>query len=513
MKVKYAIKTCLRATSISTAILLGLPALAATPLGPNEIANSDVPLYDPPVDKWKEGISYDPYISNQYPVALVHGFFGWGRDELTINDISLLHFGGLHTDIQEVLKSQGVSTVSPAMGPLSSDWDRACELYAQLLGKDEVDYGEVHSYLHGHKRFVPVKAKHRNNKIDGLGELDDYGLLKKVNLVTHSQGTPTARLLAELLAHGHEQEKHGITVTEGWWIFKTTKQIRNVDEHGHSNLSGLFEGDQQWIQGIASISGANDGSLLAHSARENLNIFGVPPLRDENGLSSFASNLISALGADQLYDLKFDQFMDDRGVVKIPKDSPDTALYDLSPDGAKEINEFATIEPDIYYFSWANNTTYTGSVTGFEWPELNRTNPVLTLPVTLMGTFNLNADNADEGGVDVTKEWWKNDGIVSTRSMRAPINGTEDIDGDGLGDGEPSIQYSNNIDRIRPGLWHFMGELDGYDHWDTLGIFDLTRQAQDKLATDDTGYNINRLYLNAVKFLRSTPAILPPEFE
>ena len=38
---------------------------------------------------------------NNYPVVLMPGFFGWGRDEL---EGVIPYFGGLHGDLQEQLK-------------------------------------------------------------------------------------------------------------------------------------------------------------------------------------------------------------------------------------------------------------------------------------------------------------------------------------------------------------------------------------------------------------------------
>ena len=51
-----------------------------------------------------------------------------------------------------MLNEKGIEAYAPAVGPLSSAWDRACELYAQLMGT-RVDYGEAHSKMHGHNRY------------------------------------------------------------------------------------------------------------------------------------------------------------------------------------------------------------------------------------------------------------------------------------------------------------------------------------------------------------------------
>ncbi|TYZ66215.1 hypothetical protein PybrP1_011866, partial [[Pythium] brassicae (nom. inval.)] len=60
---------------------------------------------------------------NKYPIVLVHGFSGWGRDEL----LGLKYWGGIQGDLQEQLKAQGYTVYTAAVGPFSSNWDRACE--------------------------------------------------------------------------------------------------------------------------------------------------------------------------------------------------------------------------------------------------------------------------------------------------------------------------------------------------------------------------------------------------
>eukprot|EP00351_Strombidinopsis_sp_SopsisLIS2011_P000985 CAMPEP_0116885178 /NCGR_PEP_ID=MMETSP0463-20121206/18445_1 /TAXON_ID=181622 /ORGANISM="Strombidinopsis sp, Strain SopsisLIS2011" /LENGTH=111 /DNA_ID=CAMNT_0004543173 /DNA_START=84 /DNA_END=419 /DNA_ORIENTATION=+ len=64
---------------------------------------------------------------NNYPVVLVHGFFGWAPDESPL-------FG----DYWKYVSDSGVAanhTIYQAdIAPLGSIHDRACELYQQLVG-------------------------------------------------------------------------------------------------------------------------------------------------------------------------------------------------------------------------------------------------------------------------------------------------------------------------------------------------------------------------------------------
>ena len=83
---------------------------------------------------------------NDYPIVLVHGLFGWGGTE-----IANLNYWGGFSSLQEMLTDAGYEVYTPSIGPVASNWDRACELYAYLVG-GTVDYGQYHSAQNGHSR-------------------------------------------------------------------------------------------------------------------------------------------------------------------------------------------------------------------------------------------------------------------------------------------------------------------------------------------------------------------------
>lgn len=77
----------------------------------------------------------------------VHGLMGWGQ-RAGIN--AMLPYWGMTTgSLTSYLNSLGYETYSATVGPISSAWDRACELYAQLTGTT-VDYGAAHAAAHDH---------------------------------------------------------------------------------------------------------------------------------------------------------------------------------------------------------------------------------------------------------------------------------------------------------------------------------------------------------------------------
>ena len=75
---------------------------------------------------------------------------GWGADE-GINDL-IPYWGATTGALMPKLRENGYECYDASVGPISSCWDRACELYAQMVG-DTVDYGEAHAKAHNHARY------------------------------------------------------------------------------------------------------------------------------------------------------------------------------------------------------------------------------------------------------------------------------------------------------------------------------------------------------------------------
>ena len=86
-------------------------------------------------------------------------------------------------------------TAAPPRWASSRAWDRACELYAELTG-GTADYGITHAQR-CHARFG---AAYPAPLVPG------WGADKPIDLVGHSFGGATARLLMQLLADGCPEE-------------------------------------------------------------------------------------------------------------------------------------------------------------------------------------------------------------------------------------------------------------------------------------------------------------------
>ena len=158
--------------------------------------------------------------NTEYTNVFVHGFSGWGE----YDDVYKLfpYWGVRNGDLMEYLNARGFDCHAATVAPAGSAWDRACELYAQLMGT-VTDYGEAHSKKCGHARFGKDYSECRL--------INDWSAEKKVNLFGHSFGGATVRMLAELMANGDEGEKTS------------------------SDVSPLFTGGKSsWIYSIVTLS-------------------------------------------------------------------------------------------------------------------------------------------------------------------------------------------------------------------------------------------------------------------
>jgi triacylglycerol lipase len=395
--------------------------------------------------------------SGHYPIVLLHGFFGWGRDEL----LGFKHFGGTR-DLEAELIGEGYETVTVAVGPLSSNWDRAAEMYAQLVG-GTVDYGAAHAREHRHLRY----GRTYSALLPGLGTNDARGQVRRVNVIAHSQGAQTARVLISLIADGSAEERAacpGGRCADG------------------SRISPLFTGDgPQWVHGLATLSGASDGSTLAHAIQNDLN---------PNSLIAMLAVAVNTLGANGLYDFKLDQFgLAPRAPSEpldayvrrvtgtlLDADNQDTAFFDLSLDGAARINRWAHAQPDVTYFAWGNTTSEAIPLIGQHRP-MGGTNLFLLGFTQFMGTYDPHSPNP----AWTAQRFWENDGIVNSGSMSGPtLDSTDTI--------EP---FRGSI---RRGRWQVVDRFRGWDHWDMLGLLDLSHDFS----------QVRTTYLSAARWLRAS---------
>lgn len=337
-----------------------------------------------------------------YPFVMVHGMGGWGTTS-SINSVAP-YWGATTGNLIEYLNEKGYDCHAASVGPFSSAWDRACELYAQLTGTT-VDYGAAHSAEYGHARFGRTYEK---PLFEGWGEPDANGDLKKVNLYGHSFGGATVRILAHLLAYGNREE---------------------IAATASDEISPLFTGNKaDWIFSVTTLAAPHNGTTLLYTLNEDM----INTIID---LFYAGVSLIGSTDLNDIIDMQLLQFgfSRDNGRFDLAYDrimelaqTQDNVFHDLTLDGAKQLNSTITTVPGVYYFSFAVQGTIKNESTGFHEPTADMLN-VLMPPATLMGKYSAN----DKTDYPINEDWLPNDGLVNTISSYAPFidASTEYIEG------------------------------------------------------------------------------------
>lgn len=369
-------------------------------------------------------------VDKTYPYIFVHGFLGWGEDEGIDQDLQ--YWGATSCNLIKNISEEGYECYDASVGPLSSNWDRACELYAQLTGT-KVDYGEAHSEKCNHSRYGRT---YDEPMIENWGEKDENGLINKINLLGHSFGGNTIRLLAGLLENGSADE------------------MKATDS---SDISPLFTGGKgDWVNTVVTICSPNNGTSLAYIADE-LQLTQLLMLSSYTYAGVMGRSMINGY-----FDFHLEQF----GLTNIPGDTDnnvwlyqalkvlmeheeDSAVYDLSPDGVKILNDSVSLDDDIYYFSYAFSTTVKEKYTGNQLP-IPSTLAILSPFATMMGAYPKNTIS----DYPIDKTWLENDGLVNVVSALYPL-------GDIHTDYEPTD--------IQTGIWNVMPISTG-DHGTAIGI-------------------------------------------
>ena len=380
------------------------------------------------------------------PVVFVHGLFGWGqRDKI----FRIMPYWGMTTgSLPDYLATQGYETYAASVGPLSSAWDRACELYAQLVGA-RTDYGVKHAQDFGHERYG----------IDYETPLfDGWGTERAVNLVGHSFGGATTRLFLEILTNGCPEE------------------VAAAKAAGVEPSPFFLGGKGGWVHSLTAIAAPHNGTTFIES---------------NSDFTKFAADLTTAaakaLGLSSLkgvYDFQLDQFgirKDDNETFSQALDRVlrsdflshnDNAFLDLTIDKSLEINKGIEIQPNVYYFSYAGDQTSTDPLTGNHYPTVSAIPSNGMCALMMPGSVNMGKyyDKYTAGGIYIDQSWLPNDGLVNTVSALYPTttdkNTTECLKRDGT---QGWVNYDGYSDiAFQPGIWYVM-PVTRADHMQFVG--------------------------------------------
>lgn len=365
-------------------------------------------------------------IVNRHPIVLIPGFMGIERGTFE----NYVYWGGT-VDLEYELRQAGYTVYTAPVGPISSNWDRACELFASLKG-GRVDFGKAHAKTHGHARH--------GRTFEGLypewGTPDpETGAIRKVHLVGHSMGGQTARLLTHLLNQGDAQE---IAATEA------------------ESLSTLFAGGNDWIASVTTIATPHDGTTLTAKfdkigelVKMLARWVAVESVTDSDPLLDLqlAHWKPAAAAADMALEDYLKKLIDEDQWREVQ----DFAYYDLTPEGSREMNQWVQAQSGVYYFSYATSATTYNAKKQKHTPVRGMSLP-LTAGARFMGSYTTSQPE-HAGGIKIDDAWLENDGMVNTISMSGPKLGSSDTIV--AFDGTPM-----------PGVWNFMGVLNPCDHWD-----------------------------------------------
>jgi len=207
------------------------------------------------------GIVVDKSVwKTDYDFVYVHGLSGWGSYDFQNN--FLPYWGMFGGDMTKNLNALGYKCYAASVDPDGSAWDRACELYAQLAGT-RVDYGKAHSEEFGHDRYGKDFSKKPLIK--------SWSSEDKINLLGHSFGGVTVRLLAELMANGSAEE---------------------VAATPENEISELFTGGKaDWIYSITTLAAPTNGTTAYG--------FGDPDLMDDRDCAAYDMHIDRALAINE----------------------------------------------------------------------------------------------------------------------------------------------------------------------------------------------------------------------
>ena len=369
--------------------------------------------------------------ATRYPTVYVHGLMGWGeRDQI----YSAVPYWGLTADLMPYMTGKGYESYAASVGPLSSAWDRACELYAQLTGTT-VDYGAAHAAEYGHARYGVTYDRPL---------FAGWSASKKINLVGHSFGGATIRLFLDILADGSAAEQAAAKAAG-------------------TEVSPFFEGGKaDWVYSLTTLAAPHNGTTFLECC---------------GSMAQFAAEASTAmaklLGISDfkgVYDFQLEQFGFYRKDGETVLEALDRVLHsdflshndnvfrDLTIDRALELNDDIEIQPNVYYFSYAGDKTRQSTVTGERTSAVDMTPLFVPFANKMCSCY----DQTTAGGFRIDKTWAPNDGLVNTVSALYPTDSAGRCltktgqTGYVQRDGYSNVSY-------QPGVWNVM-PVRHYDH-------------------------------------------------
>jgi len=365
-------------------------------------------------------ISNSLYSQNNYPIVLVHGFMGWGDDEMG----GYNYWGGVQ-DYAEMLRNEGHIVINVSIGPVSSNWERAIEVYTQVKG-GQIDYGKSHAEKFNIIQKPPGKI------YKGLYPQwsDDF----PIHIIGHSMGGQTARMLQYLL---------------------TTVVYEDTAKSFKENSELLGRVNKNWIKSITSIVTPHDGTTLVDVVNKT-----IPFIQYFIGIggvvaTGFYDFDLEHWGFHRRWNENWSEYLNRMKAHKA-WGTKNISAWDLSLAGAKDLNRYLKADPDIYYFSFSAKTTEKSDHSSYHVPI-----PAASILTKTRSKILGSKSGYWTDGTVTDSTWYPNDGIVNTRSMYGPTTGIYGSD--------KILQYQEDVNmQLTPGQWYSFGPYI-LDHWQIIG--------------------------------------------
>ena len=375
-------------------------------------------------------------MGNRLPIVFVHGLLGWGQRKVW----GLPYFGlawlgvGLGR-LAELDFAPSARALFPSVGPISSDHDRACELFYQLKGGD-VHYGEAHAREHGHLAVVPHWRKGKRPLYPVWDEAHP------LHFVGQAQGACTVRRLQHLLAQGD----FFLNPTTGKPYPTSAKWVFSL-----ASISAIFNGTPAvYVLGCSPEDGRAErfsmAAYLGHTAF---------------GLESEPGRLWRFIDR-QIYSFDLAQW---RGVTQFISGT-DNAAYDLSIHGAQAADYLEDFDC-TYYLSYLTSLTRKEPEPGHFIPKPGM-NPFFRYVGEELGCFAGPLQNLKYPITDFSP-WRENDGLAPVYTQDYPKWGRP-----------RRFEKSAAGVSLKRGVWNVMDTLE-MDHMNTVALPRLTRSLRQPL--------------------------------